>query len=166
MTLHTPPTPAPAPRSSVPVDEPLGWLLSKFVERVTGVNGALLVSRDGLKMAAAGLGPDQADKAAAWTAGLHSLARSAGSISGSASGGFRQAIVEDDGVLVFVMSADHAVGEQAGDRTALVGSVLGVLASPGADPNTVGFEMSLLVKSVADHLVTATRNAEPTDGVR
>ena len=162
MTLHTPPTPT----SSVPIDERLGWLLSKFVERVTGVNGALLVSRDGLKMAVSGLGTDQADKAAAWTASLHSLARSAGSVSGSASGRFRQAIVEDDGVLVFVMSADHAIAGQAGDRTALVGSVLGVLASPGADPNTVGFEMSLLVKSVADHLVTATRNGERTDGGR
>jgi predicted regulator of Ras-like GTPase activity (Roadblock/LC7/MglB family) len=162
MTMHKPPAPA----TSVRVDDGLSWLLTKFVERVTGVSGALLVSRDGLKMAVSGLQIDQADRAAAWMASLHSLARSAGSISGSGYGGFRQAIVEDDGVLVFVMSADHAVAEQTGDRTGLVGSVLGVLASPGADPNTVGFEMSLLIKSVADHMVTAIRNGERPDGGR
>ncbi|MFG2245815.1 roadblock/LC7 domain-containing protein [Spirillospora sp. NPDC048823] len=162
MTMHEPLAPA----TVAPVDDGLGWLLTRFVERVAGVSGALLVSRDGLKMAVSGLDIDQADKAAAWMASLHSLARSAGPISGSASGGFRQAVVEDDGVLVFVMSADHAVAGQTSDRIGLVGSVLGVLAHPDADPNTVGFEMGLLVKSVADHLVTATRSGESTDGVR
>ncbi len=159
MTRHLPPASA----ISVPIDDRLSWLLNKFVEQVTGVTGALLVSRDGLKMAVSGLGTDQADKAAAWVASLHSLARSAGTISGSASGGFRQAIVEDDGVLVFVMSADHAAAGHPTAGRGLVGTVLGVLARPGADPNTVGFEMGLLVKSVADHLVTATRTGGRAD---
>jgi predicted regulator of Ras-like GTPase activity (Roadblock/LC7/MglB family) len=153
------------PATSVPADETLSWLLDKFVERVTGVASALLVSRDGLKMATAGLATDQADKAAAWVSSVHSLARSAGSISGAASGGFRQAVIEDDGVLVFVTSADHAAAGpaagpaagRAGAEAGLVGSVLCVLAQPGADPNTIGFEMGLLVNSVADHLLTTTR---------
>lgn len=145
------------PATSVPADERLSSLLDRFVERVTGVASALLVSRDGLKMAAAGLGTDQADKAAAWVSSVHSLARSAGSISGAASGGFRQAVIEDAGVLVFVTSADYAAAGRAQAGAGLVGSVLCVLAQPGADPNTIGFEMGLLVNSVADHLLTATR---------
>ncbi|WP_433476506.1 roadblock/LC7 domain-containing protein [Spirillospora sp. CA-142024] len=153
---------APFPATAVPADETLSWLLDKFVQKVTGVTGALLVSRDGLKMAVSGLGTDQADKAAAWVSSLHSLARSAGSISGSPSGGFRQAIIEDAGVLVFVTSADHAAARQTETRaeSRLVGSVLGVLAQPGADPDTIGFEMGLLVKSVADHLLTSTRGSQ------
>lgn len=145
------------PATSVPADETLSWLLDKFVDRVAGVTSALLVSRDGLKMAAAGLGTDQADKAAAWVSSVHSLARSAGSITGSVPGGFRQAIIEDDSVLLFVTSADHAAAGQTGAGSGLVGTVLCVLAQPGADPDTIGFEMGLLVKSVADHLLTATR---------
>jgi hypothetical protein len=54
---------------------------------------------------------------------------------------------------VFVVSADH---ERHGGR-GLVGTVLGVLASPDADPGVIGHEMSLLVGSVADHLATRTR---------
>ncbi|MEU8804058.1 roadblock/LC7 domain-containing protein [Spirillospora sp. NPDC048819] len=152
----TNPTPS-FPVTPGPADETLSWLLDKFVEKTTGVTGALLVSRDGLKTAVSGLDTDQADKAAAWVSSLHSLARSAGSIIGSTPGGFRQGIVENDGFLMFVTSADHAAAGQAGAGSRLVGSVLGVLAQPGANPDTIGFEMGLLVKSVADHLRTATR---------
>lgn len=143
----------PISATSTPTDEGLSWLLDEFVGRVIGVTAGLLVSRDGLKMAAARLADDQADKAAAWLASLHSLARSAGAISGIKASGFRQAVIEDDGVLVFVVSADH---ERHGGR-GLVGTVLGVLASPDADPGVIGHEMSLLVGSVADHLATRTR---------
>jgi predicted regulator of Ras-like GTPase activity (Roadblock/LC7/MglB family) len=153
--MTTKPTPFPA--ASFPADETLSWLLDKFVEKTTGVTGALLVSRDGLKMAAAGLGTDQADRGAAWVSSFHSLARSADSFCTSEASGFRQAIVEDNAFLVFVTSADHTTAGRPGTGSRLVGSVLCVLAEPGADPNTIGFEMGLLVKSVADHLLTATR---------
>ncbi|MEU5995225.1 roadblock/LC7 domain-containing protein [Spirillospora sp. NPDC047418] len=149
--------PMPFPAASFPADETLSWLLDKFVEKTTGVTGALLVSRDGLKMAAAGLGTDHADRGAAWVSSFHSLARSAASLGGSGTSGFRQAIVEDDAFLVFVTSADHTAAGQSRTGSRLVGSVVCVLAQPGADPNTIGFEMGLLVKSVADHLLTPTR---------
>ncbi|MFA1538045.1 roadblock/LC7 domain-containing protein [Actinomadura monticuli] len=149
MTTRMPPISV----TSTPADDGLSWLLDEFVGRVIGVTAALLVSRDGLKMAAARLADDQADKAAAWVASLHSLARSAGAISGVTASGFRQAVIEDDGVLVFVVSAGYERHGGAG----LVGSVLGILASPDADPGVIGHEMGLLVGSVADHLATRTR---------
>ncbi|MEU8309809.1 roadblock/LC7 domain-containing protein [Actinomadura sp. NPDC048955] len=152
----------PFPAASVLVDERLDWLLDRFVRTTTGVTGALLVSRDGIKIAVSGLGTDQADQAAAWMGSLHSLARAAASISGSPSGGFRQVIVEDAAVLVFVTGADHAMGAGTGPpaESRLVGSVLGVLATPDADPDTIGFQMGLLVKSVCDHLTTPTRGGQ------
>ncbi|GAA1801635.1 roadblock/LC7 domain-containing protein [Actinomadura chokoriensis] len=155
----------PITAGSTPADEGLSWLLDEFVGRVIGVTAALLVSRDGLKTAAARLADDQADKAAAWVASLHSLARSAGAISGLKTSGFRQAVIEDDGVLVFVVSADY---ERHGG-TGLVGSVLGVLARPDSDPGVIGHEIGLLVGSVADHLATRPRgdaHSSPSSGTR
>ncbi|WP_165965515.1 roadblock/LC7 domain-containing protein [Actinomadura bangladeshensis] len=144
----------------------MSWLLEEFTGRVTGVTGAMLVSRDGLKMAVSGLDTDGADRAAAWTSSLHSLARSAATLVGARDDGFRQAIIEDSSVLVFVMTADHAAAAGAGAEPGLVGSVLGVLAEPQADPGVVGYEMSRLVKSVAEHLTTATRDGRHIDGGR
>ncbi len=94
------------------------------------------------------------------------LARSAATLIGGPDGGFRQAIIEHNSVLVFVVSADHAATTGACSESGLVGSVLGVLAEPEADPGVVGYEMSLLVKSVAEHLVTETRRGRHTDGDR
>lgn len=165
----TPPTPPPAPPlqiASARAGEGLSWLLEEFTGRVTGVTGAVLVSRDGLKMAMSGLGRDEADRAAAWMSSLHSLARSAGTLIGAPDDGFRQAIIEDGNVLVFVVSADHAATAGTAGEAELVGSVLGVLAEPDADPGVVGYEMSLLVKSVAEHLVTETRGRRYTAGDR
>lgn len=158
MTTPTPPPAAlPVQAAQVAASEGLNWLLQEFTGRVTGVTSAMLVSRDGLKMAVSGLDTAGADRAAAWTSSLHSLARSAATVAGTREGGFRQVVIEDDGVLVFVVSADHAAPTGQGADSGLVGSVLGVLAEPDADPGMVGYEMSLLVKSVAEHLVTATR---------
>ncbi|NKZ03298.1 roadblock/LC7 domain-containing protein [Actinomadura latina] len=144
----------------------MSWLLQEFADRVAGVTGAVLVSRDGLQMAVSGLDAAGVDRAAAWMSSLHSLARSAATVAGTQDGVFRQIIIEDNSVLVFIVSADHAVVAGPGAESGLVGSVLGVLAEPDADPGVVGYEMSLLVKSVAEHLVTATRGGRRTGGDR
>lgn len=166
MTTPTPPPAPPLQAASDRAGEGLSWLLEEFTGRVTGVTGAVLVSRDGLKMAVSGLGSDAADRAAAWMSSLHSLARSAATLIGGRDGGFRQVIIEDNSVLVFVVSADHAATTGVGSESDLVGCVLGVLAEPEADPGVVGYEMSLLVKSVAEHLVTETRGGRHSDGDR
>lgn len=155
---HTPP---PAVAAPVGTDEELKWLLNRFVDRVPGVTGVVLISRDGLRKAQAGVGVDQADKIAALAGGMHALARNVAEVSGSAAGGFRQVIVEDDGVLVFVISTRHAAAHQPDVDPGQVSSVLCVLADPGADPGAIGYEMSSLVGSMGDHLATATRTAQP-----
>ncbi|TDB96946.1 roadblock/LC7 domain-containing protein [Actinomadura sp. 7K534] len=165
-----PPTAAPAASplraASVPAGDGLSWLLQEFADRVAGATGALLVSRDGLKMAVSGLDTAGADRAAAWMSSLHSLARSAATLVGAQDGGFRQVIIEDAGVLVFVVSADFAAMTGPGAEPDLVGCVLGVLAEPDADPGVVGYEITLLVKSVAEHLTTRARGGRDTAGDR
>lgn len=139
--------------SVTPTDDGLNWLLDDFVGRVVGVNAALLISRDGLQMAYSRMTRNQADKAAALMSGLHSLARNVGGIFGARRDGFRQLIVEDAGVVAFVVSAEHP--RYSGER--LVGSILAVLADPTAEDGLVAHEMSELVGSLADHLATRTR---------
>ncbi|MEU8342362.1 roadblock/LC7 domain-containing protein [Spirillospora sp. NPDC048832] len=168
----TPPTPppttataaSPLQASSIPAADGSSWLLQDFVGRVAGVTGALLVSRDGLKMAVSGLDTAGADRAAAWMSSLHSLARSAATLIGARDGEFRQVIIEDASVLVFVVSADFAITSKPGAEPGLVGCVLGVLAEPDADPGVVGYEITLLVKSVAEHMTTPTRGGRNTAG--
>ncbi|MEV3927215.1 roadblock/LC7 domain-containing protein [Actinomadura coerulea] len=146
------------------------WLLQEFTSRVAGVTHAVLVSTDGLKMAVSGLDTDAADRTAAWMSSLHSLARSASTLIEAPDGGFRQLVIEDASFLVFVMSADFAAATgpslQPGAESGLVGCVLGVLADPDADVGMVGYEITLLVKSVSEHLTTATRGGRHTDGGR
>jgi predicted regulator of Ras-like GTPase activity (Roadblock/LC7/MglB family) len=161
----TTPTPPHAPRAhSEPssTDQGLTWLLREFTGRVAGVTCALLVSRDGLAKAVSGLDDDRADRAAAWVSSLHSLARSAATVAGAQDGGFRQVVIEDAGVLVFVVSADHAATTETGSESGLVGCVLGVLAEPDADLGVVGHEITLLVNSVGEHLTTPTRGGRNT----
>ncbi|TMR30886.1 roadblock/LC7 domain-containing protein [Actinomadura geliboluensis] len=148
----------------------MNWLLQEFTGRVAGVTHAVLVSRDGLKMAVSGLDTAGADRAAAWMSSLHSLARSASTLIGAPDGGFRQVVIEDAGFLVFVVSADFAAAAgpslKSGAESGLVGCVLGVLAEPDADVGRVGYEIALLVKSVAEHMTTPTRGGHRTDGNR
>ncbi len=167
--MTTPTPPAVTAASSLTADG-LDWLLQEFTGRVAGVTHAVLVSRDGLKMAVAGLDTAEADRAAAWMSSLHSLARSAGTLIGAPDGGFRQVVIEDAGFLVFVVSADFAAAARpslkSGAGSGLVGCVLGVLAEPGADVGVVGYEIALLVKSVTEQLTTPTRGSRRTDGNR
>ncbi|WP_173390978.1 roadblock/LC7 domain-containing protein [Actinomadura litoris] len=150
------PVPHPVPQQRM---HQLSGILQNFTGRVAGVTGALLVGRDGLKSAFTGIDLDQADRAAAWLSSIHSLARVAAQQGGFEGGGLRQAVVEHDMALVFLMSTDHAVLDLGGD---VVGSVLGVWARPDADVGVIAHQMSLLVRSVAEHLVEATRGGDRT----
>jgi predicted regulator of Ras-like GTPase activity (Roadblock/LC7/MglB family) len=129
----------------------LSWLLRGLVEQVPHTRGAVLLSADGLAMAAHGLGADPADHLSAVASGLFSLARSAALRFGG-SDGVRQVVAELDDTLLFVSSAGY-------------GSVLTVLASRQADAGLLGYAMSQLVKSVRPFLATSARRSRSTAAV-
>jgi predicted regulator of Ras-like GTPase activity (Roadblock/LC7/MglB family) len=130
----------------------LSWLLRNLIEHVPYSRGAVLLSADGLTMAAHGLDPDSADHLAAVASGLFGIARSVGTKFGS-SDAVRQVVVEVDGALMFVSSAGF-------------GSVLTVLAAPQADAGVLGYEMLQLVKSVRPFLASPLRQAGTQSGNR
>ncbi|THV27634.1 roadblock/LC7 domain-containing protein [Glycomyces paridis] len=126
----------------------LNWLLAGLVKKVPHARSALLLSADGIKKAYSGLDPDQADQLSAIASGMFSLARSAGVQFGS-SAGVRQVVAELDDTMLFVSTAGS-------------GAVLAVATDRDADAGLVGYEMSILVRSVRPALETPVRRtAEP-----
>nr|WP_131757055.1 roadblock/LC7 domain-containing protein [Actinomadura fibrosa] len=121
----------------------LNWLLNDFAERVTTVRQAVILSRDGLAVAATSeLGREDAEHLSALASGVQSLARGAGRH--FAGGNVRQTIIEMDALLLFVTAA--------GD-----GTCLAVLAEAEADAGLVAYEMAVLVKRVGQHLQAGPR---------
>ncbi|MFI6287656.1 roadblock/LC7 domain-containing protein [Streptomyces sp. NPDC051018] len=126
----------------------LGWLLERFLTVTREARWAVLASRDGVTRCFAGLPRDYADPIGALASGLHSLGMSApGPLGTTATGEVRQAVIEHDDYLLFVMGAGH-------------GSLLAVRARPGADAGVIGHEMGQLVRRVGEHLTTPDRTAE------
>lgn len=128
----------------------LSWLLAGLVRKVPHTRSALLLSSDGIKKAFTGMGVDQADQLSAIASGMFSLARSAGVQFGS-SAGVRQVVAELDDTLLFVSTAGQ-------------GAVLAVAAGRDADAGVLGYEMSILVKSVRPYLETPVRRAAAVNG--
>lgn len=118
-----------------PRDErPLDWLVTRFVHDVHDAAHAILVSNDGLLMAASTSIPDdRAEQVAAVSSGLASLAIGASRL--FEGGAVLQSIVEMECGYLMLMS----VGD---------GSNLAVLTQDGADIGQVGYEMALLVERV------------------
>ncbi|BAW14499.1 hypothetical protein NCGM946K2_3737 [Mycobacterium tuberculosis] len=103
-------------------DSPLDWLVSKFAREVPGVAHALLVSVDGLPVAASEHLPrERADQLAA--AQLFD------------GGQVLQSVVEMQNGYLLLM--------QVGD-----GSALAALAATGCDIGQIGYEMAILVERV------------------
>jgi predicted regulator of Ras-like GTPase activity (Roadblock/LC7/MglB family) len=121
----------------------LDWLLDDMVTRVPDVDKAIILSRDGLAIAASSaLSREDAEHLAAVASGFQSLARGAGRHFGG--GQVRQTIVEMDTAFLFVTAA----GE---------GSCLAVLSPASADAGLVAYEMAVLVKRVGQHLAVNPR---------
>ena len=100
----------------------LDWLLDDLVARVTHIDKAVILSRDGLAIGASGgLSREDAEYLSAVAAGFQSLARGAGQHFGG--GAVRQTVVEMEQAFLFVTAA----GE---------GSCLAVLAGAGVDAGT------------------------------
>ena len=120
------------------------WLLDELVDRVSEVQLAVLLSRDGLLMGASrGVSREEAEHVAALSSGFHSLARGAREQFGREE--VRQTIVEMNDALFFVCAAGS-------------GSCLAVLADAGGNTGLVGYEMAMLVKRVRKQLAAAPRS--------
>jgi uncharacterized protein len=121
----------------------LDWVVDDFVGQVAGVRQALVVSVDGLRLAASeGVDPAAADKLSAVTCGLVSLTRSAAQSFRAEP--VRQTIVEMGGGYLFVTTVSD-------------GSSLAVFADAHCDIGMVGYEMTLLVARVGQLLAPAAR---------
>jgi predicted regulator of Ras-like GTPase activity (Roadblock/LC7/MglB family) len=124
----------------------LGWLVSAFTKEVPGVAHAVLVSADGLLVAASdGMPRDRADQMSALTAGLTSLTVGAAQL--FTAGRVVQSVIEMEQGFLLLMS----VGD---------GSHLAVVAAAGCDIGLVGYEMTLLVDRVGRMVDTPVRGAQ------
>jgi hypothetical protein len=121
--------------SETPGDERnLDWVVSRFVDEVPSAAHAILVSADGLLMAASKSIPyERAEQVAAVSSGLASLAVGAARLFDG--GAVLQTVVEMQHGYLLLMS----VGD---------GSHLAVLTEDSADIGQVGYEMALLVDRV------------------
>ncbi len=121
----------------------VAWMVDAFAQRVAGVAHAAVVSADGLLMAAsAGLPRDRADQLSAVASGLGSLTNGAALC--FSAGQVVQTIVEMQGGFLLLMAISD-------------GSWLAVLAAPTSDIGLVGYEMTMLVDRVGEHLSPALR---------
>ena len=121
----------------------LAWLLDDLAERVADFRQAVILSRDGLPIAASkDLMREDAEHLSAVAAAVQSLA--AGTGEHFSAGGVRQTIIELEQGILFVIAA----GE---------GSCLAALCPAGADAGTVAYEMAMLVKRARPHLAALPR---------
>jgi uncharacterized protein len=123
----------------------LDWLLVDFVRSTAGARHALVVSADGLRLAASQEIDDAlGDQLSAVTSGLLSLAMGVASSFGA--GPVRQTIVEMAGGYLFVTSISE-------------GSMLAVFAERSCDMGMIGYEMTLLAARVGHMLDPGRRPA-------
>ena len=121
----------------------LSWLLDNLVDQVEHVQRALVLSRDGLVVAASrGLTPEDSEHLSALAAGLQSLARGAGRH--FRAGEVRQTIIEMDSAFLFVIAAGR-------------GTCLAVLTSADANVGLIAYEMAMLVRRMGKYLAAEPR---------
>ncbi len=121
----------------------VNWLVSNFVERVPGVTEAVVVSSDGLPIAAShGLDRDAVDRFAAVSSGLIGLAYGAAGRFGG--GAVTEVIIEMEHAFLFVTGISD-------------GSLLAVMATSACDIGMVGYEMRVLVDKTGAVLTPALR---------
>lgn len=121
----------------------INWLVANFVDRVAGVQDAVVVSSDGLPMAVSvGMDRDGADRFAAVASGLIGLAYGAAGRFGG--GAVTQVIIEMENSFLFVTGISD-------------GSSLTVLADASCDVGLVGYEMAVLVERCGSVLTPELR---------
>jgi predicted regulator of Ras-like GTPase activity (Roadblock/LC7/MglB family) len=128
--------------------EGLSWLLDTLVSRVAPVRQAVVLSRDGLVVAASeNLSREDGDHLSAIAAGMQSLARGAGRH--FQGGEIRQIIIEMESAFLFITAA----GE---------GTCLAVLAAADANVGVVAYEMAMLTRRMGKYLSAGPRQPDRT----
>ncbi|MBV9204197.1 MAG: roadblock/LC7 domain-containing protein [Actinobacteria bacterium] len=121
----------------------LSWLLDHLVSQVEHVRQAVVLSRDGLVVAASGgLTREDGEHLSALAAGVQSLARGAGQHFGG--GDIRQTIIEMDSAFLFVSAAGR-------------GTCLAVLSSAESNVGVIAYEMAMLVRRMGKYLAAEPR---------
>jgi len=121
----------------------LSWLLDNLVDQVEHVRQALILSRDGLVVAASrGLTPEDSQHLSALAAGLQSLAKEAGRH--FRAGQVRQTIIEMESAFMFVIAAGQ-------------GTCLAVLTSADANVGLIAYEMAMLIRRMGRYLAAEPR---------
>ncbi|KMO77204.1 dynein regulation protein LC7 [Mycolicibacterium chubuense] len=126
------------------MSESLDWLVARFARETPGVSHAILVSADGLLVAASEHMPgERADQLAAVASGLASLSTGAAQLF---DGGYvLQSVVEmENGYLLLMRVGD--------------GSNLATLAARTSDIGQIGYEMAILVERVGAVVASARRS--------
>lgn len=128
----------------------LNWLLDDLVERVPSAQQAVVLSADGLLMAASrGLSREEAEHMAAMAAGFQSLAK--GASRHFQAGPVRQTVIEMESAYLFVTAAGQ-------------GACLAVLSSANSDIGLIAYEMAMLVMRVGENMTAPSRSpGAPTD---
>lgn len=129
-----------------PVQNSLDWLVSNFAREVSGVSHAVLVSADGLLVAASEhLPKERADQLAAVSSGLASLSTGAAQLFDG--GQVLQSVVEmENGYLLLMRVGD--------------GSHLATLATTTGDIGQIGYEMAILVERVGNTVRSSRRTPQ------
>ena len=129
----------------------LRWLLDQLIERVVGIDAAVLLSADGLLLSRSSrMGLEPAEHLAATASALTGLARSAGRQQ-FGRGTVHQTAIEMDGGYLLVATAGQ-------------GTALALLTDRDPDLGMIVYEMQLLVRRVGDHLGVAPRSRGPSPG--
>ena len=125
----------------------LSWLLDNLVNQVEHVQQALILSRDGLVVAASqSLSREDSEHLSALAAGVQSLARGTGRR--FRGGEVRQTIIEMEHAFLFVIAAGK-------------GTCLAVLTSADANVGVIAYEMAMLVRRMGKYLESEPRFPEP-----
>ena len=125
----------------------VAWLLDELTARTRSIRHAVMLSTDGLAIAASrNLGREDREHLAAVSSGFHSLAKGATRQFGA--GSVRQSMVEFDDGFLFVVAAGS-------------GACLAVFAEADSDIGLIAYEMARLVKQVGEHLFVPMRDGHP-----
>jgi predicted regulator of Ras-like GTPase activity (Roadblock/LC7/MglB family) len=129
----------------------LSWLLDNLVDKVEAVEQALILSRDGLVVAASrGLSREDSEHLSALAAGVQSLARGTGQH--FRGGSVRQTIIEMEFAFLFVIAAGR-------------GTCLAVLTSAEPNVGVIAYEMAMLVRRMGKFLAAEPRFPADEAGV-
>ncbi|MFK3983723.1 roadblock/LC7 domain-containing protein [Micromonospora sp. NPDC050397] len=130
----------------------LAWLLDDLVGRVPTAEQAVVLSADGLLMAASrNLGQEDAEHLSAMAAGFQSLAK--GASRHFAAGPVRQTVIEMESAFLFVTAAGQ-------------GACLAVLCTADSDIGLIAYEMAMLVTRVGEYLSAPSRASGVTADAR